>query len=55
MPMAVEMQAGAAGAAPADGRPLLRVRGVSKRFGPVQALIDVDLEVRQGRGGSAGR
>ena len=28
--------------------PLLRLRGVSKNFGPVQALTDVDLEVRSG-------
>jgi ABC-type sugar transport system ATPase subunit len=30
------------------GEPLLRLRGVSKNFGPVQALTDVDLEVRAG-------
>src|SRR3954447_19085102 len=28
--------------------PLLEVRGVSKAFGSVQALSDVDLEVRRG-------
>jgi ABC-type sugar transport system ATPase subunit len=28
--------------------PLLRLRGVSKNFGPVQALIDVDLDIRPG-------
>jgi len=28
--------------------PLLRLRGVSKNFGPVQALIDVDLDIRSG-------
>jgi len=28
--------------------PLLRLKGVSKNFGPVQALTDVDLEVRSG-------
>jgi len=28
--------------------PLLRLRGVSKNFGPVQALTDVNLEVRAG-------
>jgi ABC-type sugar transport system ATPase subunit len=28
--------------------PLLRLSGVSKNFGPVQALTDVDLEVRSG-------
>ena len=28
--------------------PLLSLRGVSKNFGPVQALIDVDLDIRAG-------
>jgi D-xylose transport system ATP-binding protein len=28
--------------------PLLRLHGVSKNFGPVQALVDVDLDVRAG-------
>jgi ABC-type sugar transport system ATPase subunit len=28
--------------------PLLRLRGVSKNFGPVQALTDVDLDIRSG-------
>jgi ABC-type sugar transport system ATPase subunit len=28
--------------------PLLRLRGVSKNFGPVQALTDVDLDLRAG-------
>ena len=28
--------------------PLLRLKGVSKNFGPVQALIDVDLDIRAG-------
>jgi len=31
-----------------DGRPILRMTGVSKRFGAVQALTEVDFEVRQG-------
>jgi ABC-type sugar transport system ATPase subunit len=31
-----------------NGTPLLRLRGISKAFGPVQALTDVDLEVRAG-------
>ncbi|SEO92270.1 Histidine kinase-like ATPase domain-containing protein [Actinacidiphila rubida] len=31
-----------------NGIPLLTVRGVSKRFGAVQALCDVDLDVRAG-------
>ena len=29
--------------------PLLRLKGVSKNFGPVQALADVDLEVPAGQ------
>jgi D-xylose transport system ATP-binding protein len=45
--MATEMQAGAH-QAPANGRPLLKLRGVSKRFGAVQALQDVDFDVRAG-------
>ena len=31
-----------------NAEPLLRLRGVSKNFGPVQALTDVDLEIRAG-------
>jgi D-xylose transport system ATP-binding protein len=35
--------------APTDGRtPLLQLRGISKRFGAVQALTDVDFEVYAG-------
>ena len=45
--MATETQAGA-GTAPASGRPLLSVRGVSKSYGPVQALSDVSLDVHEG-------
>ena len=45
--MATETQAGAA-QAPAGAGPLLRLRGVSKSFGAVQALADVDFEVRAG-------
>jgi D-xylose transport system ATP-binding protein len=45
--MATETQAGAA-QAPAGAGPLLKLRGVSKRFGAVQALQDVDFEVRGG-------
>src|SRR4051794_13955023 len=33
---------------PVSGQPLLELRGVSKSFGSVQALTDVDLEVRAG-------
>jgi D-xylose transport system ATP-binding protein len=42
--MATQTQSGAP-AAQTNGRPLLKLRGVSKRFGPVQALSDVDFEV----------
>ncbi|HSD80039.1 MAG TPA: ATP-binding cassette domain-containing protein [Solirubrobacteraceae bacterium] len=45
--MATETQAGAA-QAPAGAGPLLKLRGVSKRFGAVQALQDVDLDVSAG-------
>jgi D-xylose transport system ATP-binding protein len=33
----------------ADGTPLLELHGVSKRFGAVQALTDVDFEAHAGR------
>ncbi len=33
---------------PSSSNPLLKVSGVSKRFGGLQALSDVDLQVRQG-------
>ncbi|TDU02728.1 monosaccharide ABC transporter ATP-binding protein (CUT2 family) [Streptomyces sp. 846.5] len=33
---------------PSDGEPVLALRGISKRFGAVQALTDVELEVRPG-------
>jgi D-xylose transport system ATP-binding protein len=42
--MATETQAGAP-QAPAGAGPLLKLRGVSKRFGAVQALQDVDFDV----------
>jgi D-xylose transport system ATP-binding protein len=45
--MATETQAGAP-QAPAGGRPLLRLQGVSKSFGPVQALTDVAFHVHAG-------
>ncbi len=38
-----------AGSAAAGGEPLLRLRGVSKNFGPVQALVNVDLDVPAGQ------
>jgi ABC-type sugar transport system ATPase subunit len=31
------------------GEPLLRLRGIDKNFGPVQALVDVDLDVPAGQ------
>jgi len=34
--------------APSDGSPLLELRGISKRFGAVQALSDVNFEVKAG-------
>src|SRR3954454_21029457 len=34
--------------APPAGESLLRLRGVSRRFGPVQALDGVDFDVRSG-------
>ncbi len=37
------------GPAEGDGAPLLRLRGVSKNFGPVQALIGVDLDIPAGQ------
>ena len=33
---------------PAAGEPLLQIRGLSKAFGPVQALADIDLDVPAG-------
>jgi ABC-type sugar transport system ATPase subunit len=33
----------------ATGEPLLRLKGVSKHFGPVQALVGVDLDVPEGQ------
>src|SRR4051812_28467605 len=36
--------------APAQAQqPLLRLRGVSKTFGPVQALTDIDLDIPAGQ------
>jgi ABC-type sugar transport system ATPase subunit len=32
-----------------DGQPLLQLRGIGKRFGPVQALTDIDLDVPAGQ------
>ena len=38
-----------AGTADPDGQPLLRLRGLGKRFGPVQALTDIDLDLPAGQ------
>jgi D-xylose transport system ATP-binding protein len=32
-----------------DGQPLLRLRGIGKHFGPVQALADIDLDIPAGQ------
>ena len=32
-----------------NGQPLLQLRGIGKRFGPVQALTDIDLDVPAGQ------
>src|SRR4051794_13239699 len=45
--MTTETQAGAP-QAPASAGPLLRARGITKRFGPVQALSDFDFDIRPG-------
>ena len=42
------MSATVAPAAPTDPSPVVSLRGVSKRYGPIQALEDVDLELRAG-------
>jgi len=36
------------GAAPSNGQSLLRLRGITKTFGPVKALVNVDLDVPRG-------
>ena len=47
--MSTDVQAAPAGGAPATpGLPLLSLRGVSKHFGPVQAIVGVDLDVPPG-------
>ena len=33
----------------ADGAPLVALRGVTKRFGPVQALTRIDLDIPPGQ------
>ncbi len=44
----VTHEGGGATAAPLEHRPILELRGVSKRFGAVHALTDVDFEVYPG-------
>ena len=44
----VETRATSGGAAVADGPPVLELRGLSKSFGGVRALEEVDLELRAG-------
>src|ERR687889_382523 len=46
--MATETHTGAAGAAPTGSGPLLELRGVTKRFGAVQALGGADFHVHTG-------
>jgi ABC-type sugar transport system ATPase subunit len=47
-PPASQLQPG--GSQHADtGEPLLRLKGIDKNFGPVQALVDVDLDVPGGQ------
>jgi ATPase subunit of ABC transporter with duplicated ATPase domains len=48
-PSQSDRRAGVTEAAPIDGRSLvLSVRGLSKSFGPTQALSPLDLDIRQG-------
>lgn len=42
------MSSAAPAPAPAAASPVLRLHGVSKRFGAVQALADIDMEIRGG-------
>jgi branched-chain amino acid transport system ATP-binding protein len=49
MSAAVVERAGAAAPGVAHGRPLLKVSGVSKRFGGLQALSDVGIEIQPGQ------
>ena len=43
------MAASAEAVAPGPAEPLLRLEGISKSFGPVQALTEVDLDVPAGQ------
>ena len=47
--MIPDIQAQPAGAGGSDAVPLLRLAGIDKNFGPVQALVDVTLEVPAGK------
>jgi ABC-type sugar transport system ATPase subunit len=47
--MSLATEEGSAAGPGADGQPLLSLRGLSKNFGPVQALSDVDLDVPPGQ------
>jgi ABC-type sugar transport system ATPase subunit len=47
--MSVTAEAGPTGAPEKSERPLLSLRGLSKSFGAVQALSDVDLEIPAGQ------
>ena len=49
-PGAAQVRAGdGPGAAPSDGRPLLSLRKITKTFGPVRALVDVDIDIPAGQ------
>jgi ABC-type sugar transport system ATPase subunit len=45
---AAEVESANADAASAEEQPLLRLRGVSKHFGAVHALVDIDLDIPAG-------
>ncbi|HKU12017.1 MAG TPA: ATP-binding cassette domain-containing protein [Sinomonas sp.] len=47
--MALETPSQPEASAPPDGSPLLRLEGIAKNFGPVQALVGITLEVPQGK------
>ncbi len=47
------VSAGRASAAGSDGEVVLRLRGIGKNFGPVQALTGVNLGVPSGQEGTA--
>jgi len=47
--MSLATEEGSAVGPGAEGQPLLRMRGLSKNFGPVRALSDVDLDIPAGQ------